>query len=120
MVRFCNVLMLAGLVFCFAGPLSVQAEQLADPMRPPGFKKRQVPAPVKVGPEVKTSDWVLSAVLTSSHRSVAVVNGKPYQRGDVLSGFKVVDIEADRVVLKKGNKRVLLRRSGTGFKKVAR
>lgn len=120
MVKFCRILMLVCLACCFAVPVTVQAEQLADPMRPPGYEVQRAPASIKAKPEVKTKDWVLSAVLTSSHRSVAVINGKPYQRGDRLSGFKLVDIEADRVVLKKGKKKVLLRRSGTGYKKVAR
>ena len=89
---------------------------LKDPLRPLGFHSPKAPA--TAGPVAGTSfEWRLGAVLISAERSVAVINGKALQVGELLNGYTVKTIETDNVVLLKNKKKLVLRRSGTGLKK---
>ena len=90
-----------------------------DPMRPVRY---QQPAAKVIQPQavqVDTSDWHLSAVLHSASRTVAVVNDTVMAVGDKFKGYRLVTILADRVVLVKNQKKVVLRREGTGIKKIS-
>jgi hypothetical protein len=52
--------------------------------------------------------FALTAVLISPLRRVAIVNGKPYERGDTVDGAEIVRIEADAVHLReRGNELVV-------------
>lgn len=95
-------------------------QQLTDPMRPQRYQAPQKSAPIKTQKAVKTDTWKLSTVLTSADRKVALINGKPFQIGDLLEGYRIVEIRSDRVVLKNDKSKVLLRRSGTGLRKDVR
>ncbi len=103
-------------VLVFWSNQAVIAEQLIDPMRPANYRAQQSPGPVEKD-EIDTSSWKLTAVLTSFKRQVAVVNGRCLQQGDSLEGFTVRKIQKDRVFMQNGTKKVVLRRTGTGFKK---
>ena len=58
----------------------------------------------------------LTAVLISSARRVAIVNGKPYQHGETVDGAEIVRIEPNAVHLREhgADLVVLLGRPGTG------
>jgi hypothetical protein len=52
--------------------------------------------------------FALTAVLISPTRRVAIVNGKPYERGESVNGAEIVRIEPDAVHLREhGNELVL-------------
>ena len=104
---------------CFLECAFAQQGLLIDPMRPQQIQspKQSLPAAQK---PVAAESWVLSTILTSAERKVAIINGQPFQQGDSLNGYKVIEIEPDRVVLKGNKSKVLLRRSGTGLRKNVR
>ena len=109
-----SIISFFGTVTCAAA----QNSQLVDPMRPlrgaPGIVK-----PVKGENQPVKESLRLSAVLISEQRSVAVINGKSLQKGERINGYKLVLIRPDRVELcGKAGKRIL-RRAGTGLKKIS-
>jgi hypothetical protein len=109
------------LVFCVAGEgFAATEEQFVDPMRPSHYQdqsnKRSV---VEKQPQVKTGSWELTAVLLSSGRSVAVINGKSLQLGEQLEGYKLIRIQSDQVILRNKQEKLVLRRTGTGLKKIS-
>ncbi|MCW8860112.1 MAG: general secretion pathway protein GspB [Deltaproteobacteria bacterium] len=110
------------LVFVLAGApqiFAAQKNQLLDPMRPLNYQ-RTVPekSPVKSpADQVNTQAWKLTAVLISETRSVAVINGQSLQEGDLLDGYKLIQIQTDRVVMKNKQNKLVLRRTGTGLRK---
>jgi hypothetical protein len=59
----------------------------------------------------------LAAVLISAERAVAVINGQSLQVGDLLDGYTLKKIEPASVLLQKKQKKIVLRRVGTGLKK---
>ena len=113
-----TVLLLAGAGESFAA----KSEQFVDPMRPIRY---QTPVVTTLSMEknnqkqVDTKAWQLTAVLISAERSVAVINGKPLQEGEIFHGFRLVKIMPDQVLLKNKQRKLVLRRSGTGLKKIS-
>jgi hypothetical protein len=106
------------LLFVLVSTASARAETLSDPLRPligapTTGNASQAPA------AEKTNEWRLGSVLTSAQRSVAVINGRALQVGDMLEGYELVKIEPTKVLLKKKDKQLVLRRSGTGLKAAA-
>jgi len=102
---------------CTALPAFAGTEgELVDPMRPLHY--RSAPAK-KAQKEVPASVFRFTAVLTSSQRSVAVINQKFFKVGDTIEGYKVVTIDFDKVLLKNKKKTVVLHRVGTGLKKIS-
>lgn len=91
---------------------SLAAEQLGDPLRPPGSSS----AVARKAPQRQVV-WTLGAVLISPQRSVAMINGQAVQLGQHISGYRLVKVEQSRVVLQKNQKQIVVRRSGTGLKK---
>ena len=90
---------------------------MQDPLRPEirygnGGKARAARASAATEP-----NWRLSAVLISSERRVAVLNGRRLQVGERIGGYRVAAIETDRVVLEKSGRHKIVRRSATGLKK---
>lgn len=111
--------LIAWCAIVFLANQMVIADELVDPMRPADYQKRQSQLPVEKD-EIDTSSWKLTAVLTSLNRQVAVVNGRCLKQGDSLEGFTVKKIQQDRVFMQNGTKSLVLRRSGTGLKKIYR
>ena len=109
------------LLFCAAGEGFAATEgQFVDPMRPSHYQnqsnKRTV---VEKHLQVKTGSWELTAVLLSPGRSIAVINGKSLQLGEQLEGYKLIQIQSDQVTLRNKQEKLVLRRAGTGLKKVS-
>ncbi|MCM8795037.1 MAG: hypothetical protein NC819_04470 [Candidatus Omnitrophica bacterium] len=50
----------------------------------------------------------LNGIFGTSSRLTALIDGSPYQEGDVIQGKRIVKIQPDRVVLEEGNKRYFL------------
>ncbi len=87
------------------------AQSFNDPMRPVVYQP--VTNKAQTAPqEIDTSNWVLSAVLISEARTVALVNGRALQVGDSLEGFQLIQIATDRVVLQKNKTKIVLTRAG--------
>lgn len=109
------------LLFCFdGGGMAAAADQFVDPMRPVAYQSQTHKSPVaEKQAQVKTRDWQLTAVLTSQGRSIAVINGTSLQLGEQLEGYELVQIYSDRVMLKNKQEKLVLRRAGTGLKKVS-
>jgi len=66
-----------------------------DPMRPPmssASVKQAAPA------------WILSSVLISEDRHIAVINQSPVYEGGMINGAKVLKIYSDRVRLSTADK----------------
>lgn len=51
----------------------------------------------------------LESILIGAQRKVAVINGKSYQSGDIISGAKLVSIETHQVIMRKGSKTIRLK-----------
>ncbi|MCK4501542.1 MAG: hypothetical protein KAU22_00815 [Desulfuromonadales bacterium] len=117
MAKVPNLIIVAFLSLLVVGAATAANSELADPMRPVNYPVSAVAAVAKQS--VATENWNLMAVLISAQRSVAVINGKSLQTGDVISGYKVVKIESDLVVLKNNQNKIVLRRAGTGLKKIS-
>ena len=110
---FVGLLLVCTLVFW--GDVSRSAE-LNDPMRPQNYQGGSGGAESSAE-KARTETWKLSAILRSKERSVAVINGKALQTGDVFEGFTLVKIYENRVVLRNQKRKLVLQRSGSGLKK---
>ncbi|MEA3545498.1 MAG: hypothetical protein U9R69_09815 [Thermodesulfobacteriota bacterium] len=115
-----RILTLFLLILLFSLPgnsFAATADQFIDPMRPVRY---QTPVAKKTAQDlVNTADWQLTAVLISAQRSVAVINGKSLREGDMVDGYRVVKISYDKVCLKNKQHKLVLRRAGTGLKKIS-
>ncbi len=119
MVDICRFFIFSCGVFLLSHSANADQGRLVDPLRPLSYQVPQVVAGKKQ-PQLNTDSWILSAVLISSERSVAVINGQFLQQGDRFEGYRVREIRNNEVVLQKKKHKVLLRRSGTGLKKSIR
>jgi len=91
----------AGLLVAAAAATAEDAP-VRDPMQPYRFV---------AGPSgsVAAPRFALTAVLISPTRRVAIVNGKPYERGESVNGAEIVRIDPDAVHLREhGNDLVVL------------
>jgi hypothetical protein len=87
-------------VFVAAGAARAEDALVRDPMQPYRF----VAGPGGVG----APRFALTAVLISPTRRVAIVNGKPYERGESVNGAEIVRIDPDAVRLREhGNELVV-------------
>ncbi len=68
---------------------------LRDPMQPYRAGAGAAAGGGGAGPR-----FALTAVLISPSRRVAIVNGKPYERGETVNGAEIVRIERDAVYLR--------------------
>lgn len=95
------VLLVAGLLAA-AGVARGADAPVRDPMQPFRFVGSAG------GGGAAAPRFALTAVLISPTRRVAIVNGKPYERGETVGGAEIVRIEADAVHLREhGNELVV-------------
>lgn len=81
----------------------VQAQNIADPMRPPGRSA------IRVVPDGSAS-WKLTAILVSPQRRLAVINNRLVEVGNRVSGARVKAISNYAVELElSGGERLLLK-----------
>lgn len=84
---------------------SVHADDLPpprDPMQP--YARGVAGVAAVAGPR-----FLLTAVLISSARRVAIVNGKPYQSGESVDGAEIVRIESSAVHLREHGAEIVVR-----------
>jgi hypothetical protein len=88
-----------------AGSVCAQTPPLRDPMRPfePGVAGAGAQAP---------RGYRLSAVLISTARRVAVVNGRPYQEGEMVDRATLIRIEPKVVHLRKDGEDLVVHLQG--------
>jgi hypothetical protein len=94
-------LIVAGLLVAAAAARSEDVP-VRDPMQPYRFVAGAA------GGVVGAPRFALTAVLISPTRRVAIVNGKPYERGESVNGAEIVRIDPDAVHLREhGNELVV-------------
>ena len=97
-----------------------EADRLQDPLRPANYQAPKTDSTAaEKSAEKKSDNWLLSTVLTSKQRSVAVINGQPLTVGEQFEGYKLIKIEPTKVLLQKNKKQIVLRRAGSGLKKAS-
>lgn len=69
-----------------------------DPTQPPGAARRRV-ASVGNAAKVKLKVPILTSILTSDQRRLAVINGKLVREGDQVAGMTLVRVSKDEVQL---------------------
>lgn len=74
--------------------------QLRDPTQPYNFSEKAQSAQI--------NSWELNAVLISSERRIAVINGQPFKLGDEVGGEKIVQVESNRVQLEGADGKITL------------
>lgn len=77
-----------------------------DPTRPPVSAEALGPESERA--RARTENLKLEFIRYSTRGSSAVINGDTYFIGDRISGWDVQQIEADRVVLTRGNEEIVL------------
>ncbi len=89
-------------VFCAGLCLwaSALSAQVSDPTRPMSYS-----GPTALGyPQAGPTELVLSSIIRSPLRQVAVINGKTVQVGDSLGEYKVIQIVPDGVKMQSQTK----------------
>jgi MSHA biogenesis protein MshK len=84
---------------CLAVCAGASRAELQDPTQPPAYQSAR---PVSGDP--KTPDLVVSSILVSPGRRVAVVNGHTVTRGDVVGDARVIEIRRDSVRLERAGR----------------
>ena len=83
---------------CMLISLSYSGFAMRDPTRPPdSYLNQQQQETAKKNP------FVVSAIIISKERRLAVINGKTVQVDDIVDGATVMKIESDHVRLKVSN-----------------
>lgn len=82
-----------------AGSSTVAAEQLRDPTRPYS---------VPVYHEMVRPQFKVNAIIVSSERRIAIVNGKRVGEGDRVDGATVVSISKRKLILDVGDRELTL------------
>jgi hypothetical protein len=73
-------------------------------------KPQSVPVATAVIEEpVPAKHMVLKGVLLSDQDKMALINNQPYHVGDVVEGMKIVSIEFNSVILRQGDRKLVLR-----------
>jgi MSHA biogenesis protein MshK len=87
--------LIAFVLGCTPLPGLAGAAELSDPTRPPDVMPTAL-----TGDSGEESLFVLSSILISPNRRVAIVNGTRVSQGDEVAGAEVVEINASGVQLK--------------------
>lgn len=94
-----------------SGQCPAQAQDLADPMRPPAFA---LPAGA-TGEQTSGGGPVLQSTLLSEGRRIAMIDGKPMKVGDRIGRARIISIDPGTVTLREANRtRVLQLYPGVG------
>lgn len=102
----------AGMALCTALlAVAGHAGELADPTRPP--QSRSAP-PQKAAPAEPLS---LDFVVRSRGRHLARINGAWVREGETVAGARVERIEADRVLVRRAGRTLVLRLGGEDIQK---
>ena len=117
MVRMSGLVLTVFLIFMAGESFAVKLDQFVDPMRPLHYQTSSSRQAKAEGVLIKA--WTLTAVLISAERSVAVINGKTMQQGEIIGGYRLVQIMPNKGLLKNGQRKLVLRRTGTGLKKIS-
>lgn len=99
MLERCRQLLILGLVLGSAATVSHAEEILRDPTRP------YLPA---TGAAAATPRFAVNAIIVSSARRVAIVNGQRVGVGGSVDGATVISIEKDQLVLEQDGKQLTL------------
>jgi len=91
-------------VLAAAGAARAEDAPVRDPMQP----FRYVASAGAGGGVVAVPRFALTAVLISPTRRVAIVNGKPYERGESVDGAEIVRIDPDAVHLRQHGNEVIV------------
>ncbi len=93
--------------------------ELVDPLRPAHYRPQpQVDVHLDAAEiDALRQEFQLTAILTAADRAMAVINGRPLQVGQSVSGFRLSEIGADYVILRKGEQKLTLYRTISGVKK---
>jgi len=85
--------------------LAVAAEELPvrDPMRPYGRDTAGGTTAAAAAPR-----FVLTGVVISPTRRIAIVNGRPYRQGQSVDGAEIVAVEAHAVRLRDGGAELVI------------
>jgi MSHA biogenesis protein MshK len=105
MKTLATLLLLAGAAFT----THAAAQQLADPMQPPGTAPAAIAAAPRAG---------LQTVLISGSRRLALIDGKRVSVGESARGAEVVEIRSTEVVLRRGRRTEVLKLLPAGVKQV--
>lgn len=91
-----------GVTLAMLAPVAAWAEEeFRDPTRPP-----DVSAPAARSDQgEETREWILTSVLVSGQRRVAVLNGRQVSAGDEIDGARVVEVNTTGVTLAYGTQR---------------
>ena len=81
----------------------VSSAQLQDPTRPPDYQSVATQNKVPV-----SNGWILSSILISPERRVAIINGTAVQVGDMVGDIRVISIDTAEVLIQQGNKQIAL------------
>ena len=77
--------------------------QISDPTRPPTYRPpEEIAAPgiAEGEPQAEAPAWIVSSILISPARRIAVINGRTVREGDVLEAATVLEIGPAQVRLR--------------------
>jgi hypothetical protein len=104
----------AGVAVALLAAAAVHAEEpLRDPMQP----FRPVPGATAAA-GVAAPRYRLTGVLISPERRIAMVNGRPYQKGERVADAEITSIELQTVHLREGDRDVVLHLGSAGSRSV--
>lgn len=89
------------LVFCAAMLITVSAEALEDPTRPPSFQVQAAAQPVG-------RSFSLDSIMIGPDRRMAVIDGIARREGEFFDGTQLLRIFPDKVELKRQGQRQTL------------
>ena len=89
-------------------PFQYEAKGRRDPFEPL-VKDGRLVRPMSSGPDVQGDKPLLRGILwDAAGESIALLDDGEYKVGDVVSGYQVVEIRRDAVVLASGGRRTVL------------
>lgn len=114
-----KILILLLLVVAPCLTLAQSPSPLVDPLRPSHYRSQPQIDLQSGSEEIETwrEQLQLTAILISAERAMAVINGRPLQVEQTIAGFRLSEIGADYVILRKGKQKLTLYRTISGVKK---